>query len=145
MKYWCSGVIAGAALCLLAGCDDRPVERAVIAVADDQIAFGGDDKACLKMAYVRNETADEDEEAYVWNVDAEDGGCMRFPLVFGTTPEGASEMSGSAELKPDARYHFETGTDTIRYVADFEPLSSNGIFYVEDRDGTWTDITRAQQ
>ena len=35
--------------------------------------------------------------------------------------------------------------DTIRYVADFEPLSSNGIFYVEDRDGTWTDITRAQQ
>jgi hypothetical protein len=78
-------------------------------------------------------------------VDAREGGCMHFPLVFGTTPEGAEEMSGSAQLGRNARYHFETGTPERRWVADFEPESSNGIFYVRDRAGTWTDIRRAQQ
>ena len=137
--------LAWMSLCLLAGCDDRPTEPAMVVVADGQIAFGGDEKACLQQAYVRNQDADEDEQAYVWMVRAPDGGCLRFPLVFGTTPEGAAEMSGSGELKANARYDFETGTADRRYVAEFEPKSSNGIFYVRDRGGTWTDITRAEQ
>lgn len=145
MKLGYLRVGAGLALGLLAACDDRPTEPALVAVADGHIAFGGDESACLQRAYVRNEDADEDEEAYVWTVEAREGGCMRFPLVFGTTPEGAEEMSGSALLKANARYHFETGTTEQRWVADFEPASSNGIFYVRDRNGEWTDINKAEQ
>ena len=138
-------VVAWLTLCLLAGCDDRPTEPALVVVADGQIAFGGDEKACLQQAYVRKQDPDEDEDAYVWMVNAPDGGCLHFPLVFGSKPEGAAEMSGSGELKPNARYDFETGTADLRYVAQFEPSSSNGIFYVRDRAGEWTDITRARQ
>ena len=139
------GFIALGGLALLAGCDDRPEERAAIALEGEQIVFNGDPEACLTLAYVRNEDADEDDEAYVWNVDAPEGGCLHFPLVFGTTPAGAPEMSGSGELREGNRYHFESGTETVRYAADFEPLASNGIFYVEDRNGEWTDIRRARQ
>ena len=138
------GIVSIAVLALLTGCDDRPEEKATIAFEGQQIVFNGPQDACLTLAYVRNEDADEDDETYVWNVDAPEGGCLHFPLTFGTTPEGAPEMSGSGELREGDRYHFETGTETIRYAADFE-TGLNGIFYVEDRDGEWTDIRRAQQ
>ncbi len=145
MKFWKSGVAAAAALCALAGCDKRPEERALIAVEQGQIAFGGDAKACLQRAYLRNEEADEDEETYTWTVEAPEGGCMHFPLVLGLKPEGAAEMSGSGEIKDDVRYHFEAGTADRRYFAEFEHDSNNGILYVLDRDANWTDIRRATQ
>lgn len=145
MKSRSLRIAAALALIVLAGCDERPEEPAVVVLEQGQIAFGGDETACLQQAYVRNEDASEDDESYVWMVDAPEGGCLRFPLVFGTKPEGAAEMSGSAQLATNARYHFETGTADRRYVADFEPASSNGVFYVRDRNGEWTDITRAQQ
>lgn len=145
MKHWLSIGMAGIALGALAGCDDRPTEPAIVVPAEGQIAFGGNEQACLTQAYVRNQDAGEDDEAYVWLVRAPEGGCLRFPLVFGTQPEGADEMSGSAQLKPDTRYEFEAGAADRRYVAEFEPASSNGIFYVRDREGQWTDVRRADQ
>lgn len=145
MKHWVSMVVSGIALIALAGCDDRPTEPAIVVPAEGQIAFGGDEKACLTQAYVRNQDASEDDEAYVWMVSASDGGCLRFPLVFGIEPDGAGEMTGSAQLKPNTRYDFEAGTAERRYVAEFEPAASNGIFYVRDRAGQWTDVRRAQQ
>jgi hypothetical protein len=145
MNRWASSAVAGITLCLLAGCDKRPEEPAIVVLEQGQIAFGGDEKACLQLAYVRKQDADEDEEAYVWNVDAPEGGCLHFPLVFGVEPEGAAEMSGSAELEQNARYDFEAGSADRRYTAAFEPASSNGVFYVRDRENNWTDITSAQQ
>ena len=145
MNRWAASAVAGIALGLLAGCDERPEEPAIVVVEQGQIAFGGDEKACLELAYVRKQDVDEDEEAYVWNVDAPEGGCLRFPLVFGVKPDGAADMSGSAELAPNARYDFEAGSADRRYTAQFEPRASNGVFYVRDREGNWTDITRAQQ
>ena len=145
MKHWPSIVAAGIALGTLGGCDERPTEPAIVVPAEGQIAFGGDEKACLTQAYVRNQDASEDDEAYVWTVRAPEGACLRFPLVFGARPDGADEMSGSAELKPNTRYEFEAGTAERRYVAEFEPESSNGIFYVRDRAGEWTDVRRAEQ
>ena len=145
MKSWTLPIVTAAEGCLLAGCDERPEEPAVVVLADGQIAFGGDDRACLQQAYVRKQDVDEDEEAYVWMVDAPEGGCLHFPLVFGTTPDGASEMSGSGLLAEGERYDFETGSADRRYVAGFQTAGSNGVFYVRDRAGTWTDITRAQQ
>ena len=138
------GIVAASALVGLAGCDDRPEERATVALEGQQIVFSGDPQACLSLAYVRNEDAGEDDEAYVWNVDAPDGGCLHFPLVFGATPQGAEEASGSGTLAEGDRYHFEAGTEAVRYAADFEPRALNGIFYVDDRDGQWTDIRRAR-
>ncbi|HEY6813964.1 MAG TPA: hypothetical protein VI168_00360 [Croceibacterium sp.] len=145
MKRWLSTIAAGITLCLLAGCDDRPEEPALVVLEQGQIAFGGDEKACLQLAYVRKQDVDEDDEAYVWTVYAPEGGCLRFPLVFGVRPEGAADMSGSAELAPNERYEFEAGSADRRYTAAFEPASSNGVFYVRDRAGDWTDITRAEQ
>jgi hypothetical protein len=146
MNRWLVNVSAGiAAGLLLAGCDDRPEEPAVVVLEQGQIAFGGDENACLQLAYVRKQDVDEDEDAYVWQVNAPDGGCLRFPLVFGTKPEGAAEMSGSSELQQNARYDFEAGSADRRYTAQFEPASSNGVFYVLDRSGNWTDITKAEQ
>jgi len=145
MERWPLMIVAGVGLCLLAGCDDRPEEPAMVVFEQGQIAFGGDENACLQLAYVRKQDVDEDEEAYVWNVDAPEGGCLRFPLVFGTTPEGAPEMSGSAQLAAGERYDFEAGSADRRYTAAFEPASSNGVFYVRDSSGTWTDIRRARQ
>ena len=145
MKYGPLNAVAGLAFCLLAGCDKRPEEPAIIALVDGQIAFGGDEKACLQLAYVRKQDPGEDDEAYVWNVHAPEGGCLHFPLVFGVKPEGAADMSGSAQLDQNARYDFEAGSADRRYTAAFESSSSNGVFYVRDRAGTWTDITKAQQ
>lgn len=145
MNRWSSSAVAGITLCLLVGCDKRPEEPAIVVLEQGLIAFGGDETACLQLAYVRKQDVDEDEEAYVWNVDAPDGGCLRFPLVFGVKPDGAADMSGSAELQANARYDFEAGSADRRYTAAFEPASSNGVFYVRDRQGNWTDITRAQQ
>src|SRR6478735_8738182 len=125
MKYGPLNAVAGLAFCLLAGCDKRPEEPAIVALADGQIAFGGDEKACLELAYVRKQDADGDEEAYVWNVSAPEGGCLHFPLVFGVKPEGADDMSGSAQLEQNARYDFEAGSADRRYTAAFEPASSN--------------------
>jgi hypothetical protein len=145
MKSWPLSAVASVTLCLLAGCDDRPEEPVMVVFADGQVAFGGDEKACLTRAYVRKQDTDEDEEAYVWMVDAPDGGCLHFPLVFGVEPEGAADMSGSSRLAGGERYDFEAGSADRRYTAAFEPAGSNGVFYVRDRAGNWTDITRAQQ
>ena len=138
-------IAAGLALCGLAACDERPTEPALVVVEQGQVAFGGDETACLQRAYGRNEDADEDGESHVWTVEAAEGSCMHFPLVLGVQPDGAADMSGSARLTPNDHFHFETGTADRRFVADFRQASGNDIFYVRDRDGNWTDIRRAQQ
>jgi hypothetical protein len=145
MNRWPLNVAVGITFAVLAGCDDRPEEPAVVVLEQGQIAFGGDDKACLELAYVRKQDTEEGDEAYVWNVNAPDGGCLHFPLVFGTKPPGAAEMSGSAQLETNERYDFEAGSAERRYTAAFEPAAINGVFYVRDRTGQWTDITKAQQ
>lgn len=133
-----------------AACDERREDKAIIAVDGPAIAFGGQAGACLRLATVRDAGwKDSEEDDRMWQVEpaevAGKEGCLRFPIVYGELPPGAEQAMTARGFAPDTEYAFEAVSDEARYKRKFQPLASNGVFYVEDREGNMVDIRKAKQ